>query len=127
MKQSTSSKHMQMITFGPIFKVIKCLSILQREGVAAVELTEINSLEPFILGNVEVSILDEDGDEKAPFVKKEIIKTELCPDMTHLRLYFDRLQFFAVPLTAEVAISDDSWSAFDGQAGLTYVVKRVRG
>lgn len=95
--------------------------------MAAVELTEINSLESFILGNVEVSILDEDGDDKAPFVKKEIIKTELCPDRTHLRLYFDRLQFFAVPLTAEVAISDDIWSAFDEQAGLTYVVKKVCG
>lgn len=88
------------------------------------ELTEIKTLESFILGNVEVSILDEDGEDKAPFVKKEIIKTELCPDRTHLRIYFDRLQFFAVPLTAEIAISDGIWSAFDQQAGLTYVIKK---
>lgn len=88
------------------------------------ELTEIKTLESFILGNVEVSILDEDGEDKAPFVKKEIIKTELCPDRTHLRIYFDRLQFFAVPLTAEIAISDEIWSAFDQQAGLTYVIKK---
>ncbi len=91
------------------------------------ELTEIKSLESFILGDVEVSILDEDGDDKAPFVKKEIMKTELCPDGTHLRIYFDRLQFFAVPLTAQIAISDESWSAFDQQAGLTYVVKKGCG
>ena len=84
----------------------------------------MKSLESFILGDVEVSILDEDGDDKAPFVKKKIIKTELCPDGTHLRIYFDRLQFFAVPLTAEAAISDDIWSAYDQQAGLTYVVKK---
>ncbi|MEH7386193.1 hypothetical protein V7147_12360 [Bacillus sp. JJ1521] len=88
------------------------------------ELTEIKSLETFILGNVVVSILDENGEDKAPFVKKEIIKTELCPDGTHLRIYFDRLQFFAVPLTAEIAISDEIWSAFDQQAGLTYVIKK---
>ncbi|THE12748.1 hypothetical protein E1I69_10165 [Bacillus timonensis] len=88
------------------------------------ELTEIKYLETFISEEMEVSILDEDGDDKAPFVKKEIVKTELCPDGTHLRIYFDRLQFFAVPLTAEVAISDDVWSAFDQQAGLTYVVKK---
>ncbi|MEH7235070.1 hypothetical protein [Bacillus sp. JJ1562] len=88
------------------------------------ELTEIKSLEPFIQGDVEVSILDEDGEDKAPCVKKEIIKTELCPDGTHLRIYFDYHQFFAVPLTAEIAISDDVWSAFDQQTGLTYVVKK---
>ncbi|MEH7383687.1 hypothetical protein V7138_24740 [Bacillus sp. JJ1533] len=91
------------------------------------ELTEIKSLESFVLGNVEVSIVDEDGEDKAPFVKKEIIKTELCPDRTHLRMYFDRHQFFAVPLTAEVAISDETWSAYDQQAGLTYVVKKGGG
>lgn len=91
------------------------------------ELTEIKNLESFILEDVEVSILDEDGEDKAPFVEKAILKTELCPDGTHLRIYFDRLRFFAVPLTAEVAISDGIWSAFDQQAGLTYVVKKGRG
>ncbi|WP_077620540.1 hypothetical protein [Bacillus sinesaloumensis] len=91
------------------------------------ELTEIRSLESFILEKVEVSILDKDGEDKAPFVKKNIRKTELCPDGTHLRIYFDRLQFFAVPLTAEVAISDEFWSAFDQETGLTYVVKKGSG
>ncbi|MEH7225114.1 hypothetical protein V7112_14990 [Bacillus sp. JJ1566] len=88
------------------------------------ELTEIKSLESFILEDVEVAILDKDGEDLAPFVKKAVFKTELCPDKTHLRIYFDRLRFFAVPLTAEVAISDDIWSAFDPQSGLTYVVKK---
>ncbi|WP_232284482.1 hypothetical protein [Bacillus timonensis] len=87
----------------------------------------MKSLESFILGNVEVSILDEEGEDRAPFVKKEIVKTELCPDRTHLRIYFNRHQFFAVPLSAEVAISDDIWSAYDKQAGLTYVVKKGSG
>lgn len=88
------------------------------------ELTEIESLKSFLFENVEVSILDEDGEDKAPYVKKKISKTELCPDGTHLRIYFDRLQFFAVPLTAEVAMSEEVWSAIDQQAGLTYVVKK---
>lgn len=91
------------------------------------ELTEIKSLESFIFEDVEVAILDENGEDLAPFVKKAVFKTELCPDGTHLRIYFNLKQFFAVPLTAKVNNSDDTWSAFDEQAGLTYVIRRECG
>ncbi len=37
------------------------------------------------------------GRIKAPFVTKKIDKVEICPDMTHLRIYFDHLNFSLFP------------------------------
>lgn len=88
---------------------------------------EMKILETFILQNAEVAILDEQGEDQAPFLQKKIAKTELCPDKTHLRIYFDRRTFFAVPLTAAVTMNDSEWTAVDQQTGLKYVIRRESG
>lgn len=92
----------------------------------AVENTNFDYLNHLLLQPVEVSILDEDGDDKAPFISKRITNLELCPDKTHLRVYFDGQNFFAIPLTSEVTIAGDEWSAVDSQKSLKYVIRRVR-
>lgn len=93
------------------------------------EAIDIKALSPFILKRAEVGILDqqEQEQEQAPFSKKTIIKTELCPDGTHLRIYFDTRYFFAVPLTAEVIHEENQWVALDQQAGLNYVIRKESG
>ncbi|RBP95736.1 hypothetical protein DFO70_10261 [Cytobacillus firmus] len=88
------------------------------------ELIRKEDLDGFVRQNVQVAILDEEGNDKAPFVHKEIIKTGLCPDGTHLRIYFDHMNFFAVPLTSCVEASDSRWAALDQEAGLKYVIKK---
>lgn len=81
-------------------------------------------LDAFILQNVQVAILDEEGNDKAPFVPKVIQKTGLCPDKTHLRIYFDHLNFFAVPLTSFVEATATEWAAIDQDSGLKYIIKK---
>ncbi|MBT2689298.1 hypothetical protein J7I93_13985 [Bacillus sp. ISL-47] len=88
------------------------------------ELIKKEDLDAFVLQNVQVAILDEEGNDKAPFVPKIIQKTRLCPDGTHLRIYFDHMNFFAVPLTSSVEASEQEWAAFDKDAGLKYVIKK---
>ena len=78
------------MNFGNICKVIRCTYTLQREGAAAVEPIKIEDLQSFCFEKVQVAILDKDGEDQAPFVSKTIQKLELCPDNTHLRIYFDR-------------------------------------
>ncbi|KAA9022610.1 hypothetical protein [Niallia endozanthoxylica] len=85
---------------------------------------KMEDLQPFISQKVMVAILDKDGEEQAPFVPKEIQKLELCPDHTHLRIYFDRRHFFAIPLTASVSLAENAWTAFDQQSQLYYVIKK---
>ncbi|MFE8695955.1 hypothetical protein ACFYKT_06190 [Cytobacillus sp. FJAT-53684] len=89
--------------------------------------TDIEKIESFISHRVEVAILDHPEEDQAPFVKKMITKTGLCPDKTHLRIYFDDKYFFAVPLTANVKISENAWSAYDQEAGLNYCIRSERG
>ena len=71
-----------------------------------------------------VAILDDDGQDKAPFVSKTIVKVEICPDKTHLRIYFDHYNFFAVPLACNLTKNNNVWSAIDENAGLLYVIRR---
>ncbi|WP_313799718.1 hypothetical protein [Cytobacillus sp.] len=89
--------------------------------------TEIEKIESFIFHRAEVAILDQPGEDQAPFVKKTITKTGLCPDKTHLRIYFDDKYFFAVPLKADVRMSENVWSAYDHETGLNYVIRSERG
>lgn len=91
------------------------------------EAIDIKALSPFIRKKAEVGILDQQQEEQAPFTIKTIIKTELCPDGTHLRIYFDTRYFFAVPLTAEVIHEENQWVALDQQAGLNYVIRKESG
>ncbi|WP_338421065.1 hypothetical protein [Mesobacillus harenae] len=85
----------------------------------------INQLKRFMESQVEVGILDEDGGERAPFLKKTIKKIEQCPDGTHLRIYFDDFYFFAVPLTASAEQTDSQWTAFDQTQKLKYEIRKV--
>jgi len=98
--------------------------ILQREDAEAVEHIKVENLQSFVSEKVMVAILDKDGEEQAPFVPKEIQKLELCPDNTHLRIYFDSRNFFAVPLTSSVSCDETEWTAFDQQSQLQYVIKK---
>jgi hypothetical protein len=89
--------------------------------VAAVEL--IKDLERFLGKAIEVAIHDADGDTQPPWVEKKIKKIELCPDQTHLRIYFDTFYFFAIPLTSSIGQSDTNWSAHDEESGLYYLIR----
>ncbi|MDX8367110.1 hypothetical protein [Cytobacillus sp. IB215665] len=89
------------------------------------ELVNKNDLNSFVLQNVEVAIFDDQDDDKAPFVPKIIQKTALCPDETHLRIYFDHMNFFAVPLSSSVNKHDNEWKAFDSEHALYYVIRKV--
>jgi hypothetical protein len=90
--------------------------------VEAVEL--IKDLEPFLGEKIEVAIHDAETDTQPPWVEKQIKKLELCPDRTHLRIYFDTYYFFAVPLTSSVSLSDMNWSAYDLESGLYYIIRK---
>jgi hypothetical protein len=86
---------------------------------------KIEELQSFVAVPVEVAILDEEGGERAPFVSKTVKKLELCPDQTHLRIYFDDFYFFAVPLHANVNQTENLWSAFDSDSELRYTIRKV--
>ena len=89
------------------------MSLINREDV-----------EPFISENVGVSIYDETWTDQSPFRSQKVHKVELCPNDTHLRIYFDQKRFFAVPRTSKVMVTESSWTAVDEESGLHYVIKK---
>ena len=86
----------------------------------------INDLQRFAGSSVEISIMDEQGGDQAPVIKKSLKKVQLCPDHTHVRFYFDDFYFLAVPLKSDVVETETTWSAFDKTSGLTYIIKKVQ-
>jgi hypothetical protein len=90
--------------------------------VAVVEL--IKDVERFFGEEIEVAIHDAETNMQPPWVEKKIKKLELCPDGTHLRIYFDTFYFFAVPLSSDVSQSDMDWSAYDQNSGLYYLIRK---
>lgn len=84
----------------------------------------IKDLERFLGEKIEVAIHDAETDTQPPWIEKQIKKLELCPDETHLRIYFDTFYFFAIPLTSSVSQSDDDWSAYDLESGLYYLIRK---
>lgn len=84
----------------------------------------IKDLEPFLGVKIDVAIHDAETDTQPPWVEKQIKKLELCPDKTHLRIYFDTYYFFAIPLTSSVSLSDMDWSAYDLNSGLYYLIRK---
>lgn len=90
--------------------------------MAAVEL--IKDLERFRDEKIEVAIHDAKGDMQPPWVEKKMKKLELCPDKTHLRIYFDTFYFFAIPLTSTIGQSNADWSAHDEESGLYYLIRK---
>lgn len=83
----------------------------------------IVGLEKFIAHPVEIAIIDEQSDEQPLFLNKTVYKIEICPDHTHLRIYFDHFSFFAIPLAATVIESEKEWKVYDQTAGLYYVIR----
>lgn len=89
------------------------------------EAVELNKdLERFLGEKIEVAIHDAETDTQPPWVEKQIKKLELCPDGSHLRIYFDTFYFFAVPLNSSVSQSDVDWSAYDQESGLYYLIRK---
>ncbi|MEC5425509.1 hypothetical protein QGM71_18685 [Virgibacillus sp. C22-A2] len=87
------------------------------------ETVKSEDLKRFISNPVQVCIHGREGEDMAPWVKRKINKVELCPDKTHLRIYFDKHFFFAVPLTSEVVQKETEWTAYDDKAKLHYAIK----
>lgn len=94
-----------------------------RKGVAAVEI--IKDLDPFLGERIEVAIHDAETNTQPPWIEKKIKKLELCPDGTHLRIYFDTFYFFAVPLTSSISQGDKGWTAYDSDSGLFYLIRKI--
>lgn len=88
------------------------------------ELLNMDDLQPFIAEDVGVTIYDKSWTDQSAFRSEKITKVELCPSETHLRIYFNRLHFFAVPRDSEVNVTESEWSAFDKDSGLYYVIRR---
>lgn len=85
---------------------------------------EKKDLEVFMNQKVQVCIHGEEGEEMAPWVDRKIEQLTLCPDETHLRIYFDKHFFVAVPLTSSVEKDKHKWVAFDKKARLFYAIKK---
>ncbi|MEH7335350.1 hypothetical protein V7161_22270 [Neobacillus drentensis] len=90
------------------------------------ELIKLEDVERFVGVPVEIAIQDEEGEERATSVKKTVKKVQYCPDRTHIRFYFDDFYFLAAPLSSRVSQSENEWSAYDLESGLTYKVKKVQ-
>lgn len=103
--------------------VFKSQIIQYRRGAIFVSHINIKDVEPFISESVGVSIYDETWTDQSPLRSEKIEKVELCPNNTHLRIYFNQKNFFAIPRTANVSITESSWVAFDKDSGLHYVLK----
>jgi|GEM_PF-1152311 len=104
--------------------VFKSQIIQYRKGVIFVSLINREDVGPFISKNVGVSIYDETWTDQSPLRTEKIEKVALCPSHTHLRIYFNEKNFFAIPRTANVSITEATWVAFDKESGLHYVLKR---
>jgi hypothetical protein len=85
---------------------------------------KIEDLNIFLFHPVEVAILDEKGEKIAPFVRKTIQKITLCPDQTHVRIYFDDFNFFAVPMDSHFQMNGEEWSAYDAKSELRYIIRK---
>lgn len=90
------------------------------------ELIKLEDVNRFVGIPVEIAIQDAEGGDQAPAVKKVVKKVQFCPDGTHIRFYFDHFYFLAVPISAQVRESEEQWTAFDSESGLTYTVKKVQ-
>lgn len=83
------------------------------------------SLKSIISKPVEIAILDEESEEQPSFLKKIVNKIEMCPDKTHVRIYFDHVTFFAIPVISTITKFKNEWRAYDGISGLYYVIREV--
>ncbi|WHY01637.1 hypothetical protein [Neobacillus sp. DY30] len=89
------------------------------------ELINLQELRRFAGASVEITVHNQQGGDQAPAIKKKIEKIEYCPDRTHVRFYFDKFNFIAVPLASDIAQSETLFSASDANSGLTYTVSII--
>jgi hypothetical protein len=81
------------------------------------------ALQPFVAHPICLSIRGEEEEEYSPEVEKTLVKLEACPDGTHLRLYFNQVQFLAIPFVSQITLGEDSYQAYDSVTKLYYHVK----
>ena len=84
---------------------------------------DIQAIQSFVSVPISVAIQSNEG-EQAQFVKKTIEKIEWCPERTHIRIYFDHFNFFAIPASSETLETDCEWSAFDAEGQLFYLIRK---
>ncbi|MFB3162025.1 hypothetical protein ABLO26_11655 [Neobacillus sp. 179-J 1A1 HS] len=89
------------------------------------ETINLEELRGFVGARVEVSVHDQQGGDQAPAINKKLEKIEYCPDQTHIRFYFDRFNFIAVPIASDMAQSETLFSASDTESGLTYTFRLI--
>jgi hypothetical protein len=83
-------------------------------------------LEEFLNLNVEIQIYGEKDEDHPPSVTKPLKKLALCPDKTHLRLYFDDFYFIAVPKESNfVSALGHTVVIHDETANLYYKIKKA--
>ena len=84
---------------------------------------KMEDLKTFVKKPVQVSVYGGPEEDQAPWIPKQVYAVELCPDQTHLRIYFDYYYFLAVPLTSTVIRQENEWTAYDETCGLYYSIK----
>lgn len=87
---------------------------------------KLKELKRFEGANVELAITDREGGEQAPAIRKTIKYVLMCPDGTHVRFYFDKNKFLAVPGSSEFGGTEEELTAHDAVSGLSYSVKMKR-
>jgi len=89
-----------------------------------VALLTVEDLTPFITEDVGVTIYDETWTTQSPLREEKISHVTLCPNQTHLRIYFNEMNFFAIPREAKMTTTKNTWTAYDEQSRLHYVIER---
>jgi hypothetical protein len=89
-----------------------------------VGIDHFKELKEFISQPIQVSIQGEDGEDQGPVVGKNLLKLEPCPDNTHMRIYFDRYYFIAIPYSSEIVWVNNEFQAFDHEGKLYYRIRK---
>jgi len=82
-------------------------------------------LHEFVSFPIEVFIQDAEGGRHTnPSFERKLEKIQICPDQTHLRLYFDHMHFMAVPLNGQITAGLDEFQVYDEKNGLHYHIRK---
>lgn len=87
-------------------------------------LLAIEDVKSLIRENVGVTIYDESWTAQSPLREEKIHHVSLCPNKSHLRIYFNERNFFAIPREAKVKTRDNKWIAYDEKSRLHFVIER---
>jgi len=92
-----------------------------------VELIHLLELENFVSIPIKLTIHGSEEEDRPVWMEKKIQSVRLCPDGTHVRLYFDHHHFIAVPKESEIIRQKHEWSAYDEKSSLRYLIKKEGG